>query len=108
VGHQSDVSGALVHGFFLSKGSGVMKDTAGELRFFKLAANRGVNVAQFLYGGYPHDDDAGPSGNESEGARLLKMLADQKYTGATYHYGMCLFTGSGVETNHIEAVKYFK
>jgi TPR repeat protein len=67
-----------------------------------------MDVTQFCYGREMHDDDAGPNRNETEGPRLLKMLADQKYTGATNHYGMCLFTGSGVETNHREAMKYFK
>jgi TPR repeat protein len=39
---------------------------------------------------------------------MVENGSRSKVRRAIYRYGLCLFTESGVETNHIEAVKYFK
>ena len=77
------------------------------MRYFKLAADQGNDVAQCQYGlclliGQGVDQDC------REGVAYIKMAADQGFAGAQCTYGICLVEGQGVDSDWNEAASYFR
>jgi TPR repeat protein len=87
----------------LNRGRGVGQNSTEAIRYFRLAADLGVSDAQLVYGLSLLNDN-----RLVEGAKYLKLSADQNNLGGGYWYGLCLRDGKGVLQNRTAAAIYLK
>jgi TPR repeat protein len=74
---------------------------------FKLAADQGLNDAQFHHG-YCLQNGLGAPLHCPGAAHYFKLSDDQRFARAQFHYGSCLHIGAGVSTDVPGSVEYLK
>ena len=82
-------------------------DYANAARLFKLAADQGDAIAQFLLG-VMYSEGRGVPQNYQEAVRLYRLAADQGYASAQSNLGVMYADGTGVPQNYQEAVRLYR
>lgn len=80
------------------RGVGVVKDMKEAVRYYKRAADKGHDSAQFNLGRY-YSKGVGVAKNEMEAARYFKLAADQGHSKAQFNIAACYAKGVAVVKN---------
>lgn len=78
------------------------------IRFLKKACDKGCLESMNEYGKLITEENSGAHYNPKEGARFVKIAAENGYANAMASYARLLKYGKGVAVNINEAVRYYK
>ena len=92
-------------GWIYESGTGVEKDEAKAVQWYRKAADQGNADAQDHLG-WMYVSGTGVTQDEAEAANWYRKAADQGYANAQLQLGLMYKIGSGVEANEAEAVKW--
>jgi TPR repeat protein len=90
-----------------TKGVGVSKDPSEAVRYYRLAADQGLALAQFCLG-FCYNNGEGVSKDPSEAVRFYRLAADQGLALAQCNLGVYYENGEGVSKDPSEAVRYYR
>jgi TPR repeat protein len=88
-------------------GSGVVKDMAEAVRWFRLAAEQGHVSAQSDLG-WCYQAGSGVAEDKAEAVRWYRLAAEQGHVSAQSNLGWCYQAGSGVAEDKAEAVAWYR
>jgi hypothetical protein len=88
-------------------GSGVAKDRAEAVRWYRKAADQGLAAAQFNLG-VCFDAGTGVAKDAAEAVRWYRRAADQGYAAAQFNLGVCFAAGTGVPKDRAEAIRLYR
>jgi TPR repeat protein len=86
-------------------GEGVPKDPAAAVRWFRKAADQGVDRAQFALG-LMYFGGHGVAKDRAEAMKWYRMAAEQGYAPAQYRIGVMYLSGEVVAKDYTEAYKW--
>ena len=89
-------------GLMYANGTGVLKDSAEAVRWYRLAADQGLAEAQRNLGGM-YANGNGVLKDGAEAVRWFRLAADQGLAEAQYNLGVMYFEGSGVPRDIVTA-----
>jgi TPR repeat protein len=90
-------------------GAGVVRDEVEALKWFRLAANQGLAVAQDNVGCFYARGKGGMAKDKVEALNWYHLAADQGHADAQYSVGYCYDNGKGgVAEDKVEALKWYR
>lgn len=89
------------------KGTGVSKDYAEAVKWYRKAAEQGNAEAQYNLA-LCYAKGEGVPRNMTEAVKWFKKAGEQGIARAQYNLGVCYFNGCGVPVNKPEAVKWYR
>lgn len=81
-------------------------NTSTSLKYFTLAAEQGLDIAQ-NHLGILYQNGTGVEHNKEKAAWWFKLAAEQGHTQAQYNLGLCYMNGWGVEQHQQNAMQWF-
>ena len=97
---QGDSKAQYALGFCYYSGTGVAKDDAEAVKWYRKAAEQGNTDAQFDLGVVTKDD--------VEAVKWYRKAAEQGNAKAQFNLGFCYEKGTGVAKDDVEAVKWYR
>ena len=89
-------------------GAGVPQDDIEAVRWYRLAADQGIAVAQVTLGFmYADGDTRALPQDDAEAVRWFRLAADQGDVGAQYNLGLMYGNGRGVPQDDVQAHMWF-
>jgi serine/threonine protein kinase len=104
---QGDAAAQNDLGSRYANGSGVAKNEAEAVKWYRLAAAQGHAAAQNNLASM-YANGRGVVEDDVEAVKLYRMSADQGYADAQYNLGVMYANGSGVARNEGEAMSWFR
>ena len=97
----------LVADCYLNGTNGVKKNYKEAVKWYRLAAEQGLAVAQYnlafcYYNGY------GVSQSYAEAVKWYRLAAEQGDATAQFNLGVCYYIGKGVAKNRATAIRWWK
>ena len=97
-----DASAQFNLGLMYDNGTGVLKDAAEAVRWYRLAADQGLAFAQYNLGAM-YANGTGVLKDGAEAVRWFRLAADQGDVGTQSYLGVMYFEGSGVPRDIVTA-----
>jgi len=91
---------------FVSVDDGVPENDIEAVRWFRLAAEQGYDLAQFNLGNMYRDGDGVPE-NDVEAVKWYRLAAEQGQVNAQNELGLLYSSGVGVPENDVKAYVWF-
>ena len=99
---QGNARGQYNLGFTYANGSGVPKNDAEAVKWFRLAAEQGLANAQSDLGAM-YESGRGIPKNDAEAVKWYRLAAEQGFASAQMNLGVMYANGSGVSQNNFRA-----
>jgi TPR repeat protein len=104
---KGDVEAQNKLGYFYNTGTGVKKDDAEAVKWYRKAAEQGHTNAQFSLG-VMYQEGEGVEKDPSEALKWYRSAAEQGFGKAQCNLGGMYEEGKGVEQDYAEAVKWYR